>query len=59
MKSLQQSSVFETMTLAKEDVMQWAEFMNRVKAMVESSQIKVVDVKRHGDKLTITYRRLL
>ncbi|QSO46171.1 hypothetical protein [Alicyclobacillus mengziensis] len=59
MRNLQQSNVFETLTLAKDDVMEWSEFMNRVKTMVETSQIKVVDVKRHGDKLTITYRRLL
>lgn len=58
MKSLDQSSVFETVTIAKDDVLLWPEFMRRVKTMVENSNIKVVDIRRQGDKLTITYRRL-
>lgn len=58
MKSLEQSSVFETMTIAKDDGALWPEFLSRVRAMVESSRIKVVDIRRQGDKLTITYRKV-
>jgi hypothetical protein len=51
------SSVFETVILSRSDLVHWPVILNEVRNLVESSDIKNVDIQRNKDQLIIVFRR--
>lgn len=50
------SSVFETLTIFRRDLSSWPRLLRQISLMVESSQIKIVDITQDSEQLIITYR---
>ncbi len=55
---MEQTRVFETYTLSRSQLIEWPSILGQIRALVEQSEIKIVDIKRHEDRLTIIFRRL-
>jgi hypothetical protein len=52
------SKVFETYTLYRSEFIDRRAMYAEIKSLVEKSEIKIVDIKRDKDHLTIVFRRL-
>ena len=55
---MEQTRVFETYTLSRSQLIEWPSILGQIRALVEQSEIKIVAIKRHEDRLTIIFRRL-
>lgn len=56
---VESSEVFETVTVSRQQFMHSpGTLLEQLGAMVEASEIRIVDIKRQRDELTITFRRL-
>jgi hypothetical protein len=55
---MEHSSVFETVILSRSDLVYWPVILNEIRGLVESSDIKVVDIQRDKEQLIIVYRKL-
>ncbi|CAM3776890.1 hypothetical protein [Alicyclobacillus pomorum] len=51
------SSVFETLILSRSDLVYWPAILNKIRGLVESSDIKVVDIQRDKEQLIIVFRK--
>ncbi|MCL6442785.1 MAG: hypothetical protein K6T83_04885 [Alicyclobacillus sp.] len=55
---MEQSHVFETFTVSRSELMDRPSVLSKIKSLLDRTDIKVVDVKRNHDELTIVFRRL-
>lgn len=55
---MEQTHVFERVTLLRDDLVRWPAVLSDLKSMVETSKIRIVDIRREDDRLTIVYRKL-
>jgi hypothetical protein len=55
---MEQPHVFERVTLLRDDLIRWPAVLRELKSMVETSKIRIVDIRREDDRLTIVYRKL-
>ncbi|MHB1627212.1 MAG: hypothetical protein ACYCVB_02370 [Bacilli bacterium] len=49
---------FETCVLSRADLPEWPSVLRQFRTRVESSEIRIVDIKRYHDELIITFRNL-
>ncbi|MBX6354025.1 MAG: hypothetical protein IRZ10_11935 [Thermoflavifilum sp.] len=49
---------FEELTLSRADLTCWPERLLELERRLRASEIRIVDVRRRNDELTIVYRRL-
>jgi hypothetical protein len=54
---MEYSSVFETVILSRSDLVCWPAMLNEIRGLVESSDIKVVDIQRNKEQLIIVFRK--
>ncbi|MDQ0190830.1 hypothetical protein JI721_00835 [Alicyclobacillus cycloheptanicus] len=54
---MQAVEVFETYTFARSERAAWPSVLQQLKSLVAGAEIKVVDIKRDGDELMVTFRR--
>ncbi len=52
------TTTFETLTLPRGTELQTKDAIRQLEAMVASSSIKIVDIRRNRDELIVTFRRL-
>jgi hypothetical protein len=50
-------NVFETVILSRSDLVHWPAILNEIRSLVESSDIKVVDIQRDKEQLIVVFRR--
>jgi hypothetical protein len=50
-------NVFETVILSRSDLIHWPAILNEIRSLVESSDIKVVDIQRDKEQLIVVFRR--
>jgi hypothetical protein len=55
--TVEHTSVFETVILSRSDLVHWPVILNKVRNLVESSDIKIVDIQRDKEQLIIVFRR--
>lgn len=56
---IESSEVFETVTVSRQEFLHSpTTLIEQLGSMVEASEIRIVDIKRQRDQLTITFRRL-
>lgn len=49
---------FETVVLSRADLPEWPSLLRQFRTRMESSEIKIVDIRRRHDELIITFRNL-
>jgi hypothetical protein len=49
---------FEVITLSRTDLIEWPEILRELEKRILKSEIKVVDIRRRKDCLTIVLRKL-